>query len=99
MSLSAKISAILSGSAVAFITLMFGLTSTANADCIYQYNPNGFMTSTTPVFNAICGAPEGVGDEANFVRIRQNANGNDEDNINNPAYTIGTINGACNSGD
>lgn len=76
--------------------LSFG--GAAQADC-YQYNPNGFVTSATPVFNNICGAPEGVNDESNFVRIRQDSNGNDEDNNNNPAYTVGTLSAACNNGD
>ena len=98
MKISTKISALLATFSVAMITLLFGLTTTANADCLYQYNSNGFNTSATPVFNSICGVPQNIGDESNFVRIRQNSNGDDTDNINNPQYTIGTLDSACDSG-
>jgi hypothetical protein len=80
----------------AAMLLSFG--GAAQADC-YQYNPNGFTTSSTPVFNNICGAPEGVNNESDFVRLRQSTNGNDIDNVNNPAYTVGSLSAACNTGD
>lgn len=98
MSMKAKIAGFLGAGAVTLLAILFGLTTNASADCIYQYNANGFNTSSTPVFNEICGVPS-IGDESNFVRIRPDVNGNDEDNINNPAYSIGTINSACTSGD
>jgi len=98
MTLRNKIASLFGASAILLLTAMFGLSTTASADCIYQYNPNGFPTSSTPVFNKICGVPGGVGDESNFVRIRPDVTGNDEDNNSNPAYSIGTINSACNSG-
>jgi hypothetical protein len=82
-----------------FGAMLLSFGGVAQAAC-YQYNPNGFNTSSTPVFNNICGAPEGVGNESDFVRIRPDLDGNDEDNsTNNPAYTVGGINAACNTGD
>jgi hypothetical protein len=82
-----------------FSAMLLSFGGVAQAAC-YQYNPNGFNTSSTPVFNNICGAPEGVGNESDFVRIRPDLDGNDEDNsTNNPAYTVGGINAACNTGD
>lgn len=86
-------------SALVLTASVFGIinvatNASASSQC-YQYNPNGFPTSSTPVFNHICGAPENVGDEANFVRIRQNSNGNDEDNINNSTYNVGNLSNAC----
>ena len=45
------------GIIVATATLfMFGGTANANASCLYQYQTSGnFTTSSTPVFNSICG--------------------------------------------
>ncbi|TXG76729.1 hypothetical protein E6P97_02960 [Patescibacteria group bacterium] len=34
------------------------------------YNPGGMGTSTTPVFNTFTGVPLGVGNEADFVKLR-----------------------------
>lgn len=98
MSISAKLTTLLSATTIALLSVMFGLTSNAAADCVYQYNANGFSTSATPVFNSICGVPD-VGDEANFVRIRPDVANNDEDDTDNPAYSIGTIDSSCQSGD
>ena len=99
MKLSAKLSTLITASAIGVVSLLFGLSANASAACLYQYNANGFTTSNTPVFNSICGVPQNIGDESNFVRIRQSANGVDTDNTNNPQYTIGALSGACNSGD
>ena len=81
--------------------LLFGLifmahTGHAKADSCTPYDPNSSIS--TPVYNNFCGVPQGVGNEPDFVRVRQNSNGNDEDNTSNPAYTD-TLNAACNSGD
>jgi hypothetical protein len=81
-------------------TIGMAFAGSASADC-FQYNANGFNTSSTPVFNNICGVPN-LGNESDFVRIRQNpattpAAANDE--AANPAYSVGTINEACNNGD
>jgi hypothetical protein len=81
----------------AMLLTFSGMASAATASC-YQYNANGFVTSATPVFNNICGAPEGINNESDFVRVRQDANGNDEDNTNNPAYTVGKLSSTCQSG-
>jgi hypothetical protein len=82
---------------LAALTMIVG--GTANADCLYQYNANGFTTSATPVFNSICGGvPEGINNETDFVRIRQNTNGDDTDNQNNSAYTVGSLTSACTTG-
>lgn len=75
-----------------------GLAGSAGAAACIQYNANGFNTPTTPVFNNICGAP-GVGNESDFVRIRQSSNGDDKDNQNNPNYTGATLAAACSAGD
>ncbi len=95
------LSKLIAGATVLGVTaaMLLSFGGVAQADC-YQYNPNGFTTSSTPVFNNICGAPEGVNNESDFVRIRPDLDGNDEDNsTNNPAYTVGGINAACNTGD
>lgn len=88
----------------AFITLaalgasMFGFNGVVAADsasCLFQYQSNGqFTTSATPVYNSICNVPNGVGNEPNFVRIRQSSNGNDMDNQNNPVYSD-SLTSAC----
>jgi hypothetical protein len=83
---------------LAATTVAMAFGGVASADC-YQYNANGFSTSSTPVFNNICGVPEGINNESDFVRIRQSTNGNDEDNINNPTYTVGTLSAKCSTGD
>jgi len=69
------------------IATIVGLSGNASAIACYQYDPSGnFTTSTTPVFDNICGITSTLssnqgsyplGDEPNFVRIRQNtSNGN-----------------------
>lgn len=60
------------------------------------YDPNSSIS--TPVFNNFCGVPNGIGDEPDFVRVRQSSNGNVRDNQNNPAYT-NSVASACNAGD
>ncbi len=97
MKLSSKLitSALVSATALAMATI--GFVGSASAACI-QYNANGFNTPTTPVFNNICGVPN-VGNESDFVRIRQSSNGDDKDNQNNPNYTGTTVTSLCNAGD
>lgn len=53
------------------------------------YNDSGMSTTATPVFNDFYNVP-GVGDEADFVRVKPKAGGND-------AY-VNTLNDACNVG-
>lgn len=67
-----------------FVFAIIGLGH-ASAACV-QYDANA-TTPTTPVFNNICGVPNGIGDEPDFVRVRKSTNGNNIDNINNPKYT------------
>lgn len=92
-----KITALSAMLVLATASVLVAFSGTASAAC-YQYNQNGFTTSSTPVFNNICGVPEGINNEANFVRIRQNVNGNDMNNNSNPAYSIGTLSATCNTG-
>lgn len=77
--------------------VFFSLGGVASATC-WQYDPNGMTTSTTPVFNNICGVPNGTGDEANFVKIRPNTTGDDTSTSNNAAY-VDSLNAACSTGD
>ncbi len=81
--------------AALFASVALGLGGHASAACT-QYDPNSSIQ--TPVFNNFCGVPNGVGDEPDFVRIRQSANGNNEDNQNNPDYT-NAVTAACNTGE
>jgi hypothetical protein len=89
---------LITGAATVLATsaMLLGMSGSVFADC-FQYNQNGFQTSSTPVFNNICGVP-GVGNESDFVRIRQDVSGNDTNNNNNPAYTTGTLTSQCSSG-
>lgn len=82
---------------LASLSMLFSGTASA-ASCLYQYNANGLSTSPTPVFNSICGVPNGINNEPDFVRIRQSSNGNVIDNQNNPGYTVGSLTNACTSG-
>ncbi|MEI8188067.1 MAG: hypothetical protein WCG30_03945 [Candidatus Saccharibacteria bacterium] len=75
-------------------TTVFAGSISANANCLYNYNPKGFDTSATPVFNSICNVPD-LGNEPNFVRIRQNTNGNDMDNAHNPSFTSAGLTSSC----
>ena len=77
--------------------MLISFGGVASADC-FQYNANGFTTSNTPVFNNICNVPNGIGDEANFVKIRPNTTGDDTSTSNNAAYAD-NLNAACNNGD
>lgn len=93
-----------------FVGVMAFAVSTANAaqpPC-FQYNTSGnFTTSATPVYNDICGDPTQIpsaqgpvtlGDESNFVRIRQDVSGDDTNYSANDALTTGTLNNACVTG-
>lgn len=88
--LTAGASALVLGTA-----MLLGMGGVAQAATCWQYNPNGFPTSQTPVFNNICGVP-GYGNESDFVRIRQ-SNGNDTSTSNNADYAS-TISNACTDG-
>ena len=92
-----KLSAILSGTLIILAISLIGTTGSASAGCLYQYNPTGFTTSPTPVFNSICGVPYGTNNEPNFVRMRPDING-DENTANNASYVINVLNSACTSG-
>jgi hypothetical protein len=85
--------------AIAVATVTFATMSGSASAACYQYSSSGMVTSTTPVFNNICGVPEGIGNESDFVRIRQSNNGNVTDNQNNPNYNGTGISSACNAGD
>ena len=54
---------------VAFVALT-AFAFSGVVDARTQYDPNGTATSTTPIFNEFYDVPE-IGDEADFVRIRQ----------------------------
>ncbi len=74
----------------------------------FQYNSSGdFVTSTTPVFNDICNDPTGInsvdgpvplGNESNFVRIRQDISGIDTSNATNLPLQIGSLTNSCTPG-
>ncbi len=81
--------------------------TTSQPPC-FQYNSSGnFFTSYTPVFNDICNDPTGInslsgpvplGNEANFVRIRQDVSGVDTSNVTNPPLQIGSLTNVCTPG-
>ncbi len=73
----------LAAASVMLVTV--GMSGTASA--AVQYDPNGTPTTKTPVFNQFYGVPNGVGNEADFVRVKTKA-GTNADYANN-------INGAC----
>lgn len=79
--------------------LSFGLSGTAQAAaCQWQYVSSGnFTTSTTPVFNSICGVPYGTGDEPNFVTVRQDTTGDPTSVSNNGDY-VSNLTNACTDG-
>lgn len=85
--------------------LLLTTSGLAHADC-FQYTTNNFQTSTTPVFDNICGVPTllsstngqyALGDESNFVRIRPDVSGDDTSNATNPALT-NSLTAACDAG-
>ncbi|MDB5185198.1 MAG: hypothetical protein JWN38_1006 [Candidatus Saccharibacteria bacterium] len=81
---------ILTGAAALAMGLTMVMTTggTASAAACYNYDASDTMvTSATPVFNNFCNAPYGIGAEADFVRVRQSTNGNNEDNVANAQYT------------
>lgn len=71
---------------VAVAAIGFGGTAQARI----QYSPNGNGTSATPVFNQFYDVPNGVGDEADFVRVKPKAGGNGD--------YVNALNDACNVG-
>ena len=70
--------------AVAFLAL--GATNAQQ-----RYDENGTPTSKTPVFNNFYDVPNGVGNEADFVRVKPKAGTN--------ADYVSTLSAACNVGD
>ena len=88
--------------------IMAGVASADAQPTCFQYNASGnFFTSYTPVFNDICNDPTGInstsgpvplGNESNFVRIRQDISGSDTSNITNPPLQIGSITNTCTPG-
>jgi hypothetical protein len=87
-SLFVKPSTFLAGTFLALLltTLTLALGS---ASARTQYSPGGMGTSTTPIFNEFYDVP-GVGDEADFVRVKPKAGGND-------AY-VNSLSDACVTG-
>lgn len=67
------------------------VTVSGSASARTPYNSNGTATSTTPVLNEFYNVPNGIGDEADFVRIKPKAGTN--------ADYVDTLNAACNTGD
>jgi hypothetical protein len=98
MKFFSKIAAAATVGIVSIFSLSMLYSGVASAACLYQYSANGLITSQTPVFNSICGVPNGINNEPDFVRIRQSVNGNDIDNQNNPGYTAGSLTNACTAG-
>lgn len=76
-------------SALAFSLVGVGFLGTAQART--EWTSGGTATSTTPVFNEFYNVPNGVGDEADFVRLKPKAGTNAD-------YTS-TLNAACKVGD
>jgi hypothetical protein len=75
--------------AIAMLTIA-GISITNNAEARTQYTPNGMGTTSTPVFNEFYDVPNGVGDEADFVRIKPQAGTN--------ADYVNTLSDACKAG-
>lgn len=89
---------VLTTAALSLIGVMLfglGMNAKVSAACM-QFDPNS--TLSTPVFNNFCNAPNGIGNENDFVRIRQSSNGDDTDNINNPHFSD-PLSAACSAGD
>lgn len=102
--LKSSIAAALVLSTALFVT--FG-TGNASAIACYPYVAGNTQTSSTPVFNNICGVPsllsssEGqypIGDEPDFVRIRPNVSGDDTNSAANPKLR-NQVDATCNTGD
>ena len=74
-----------------------GLAHVAAQDCFTVDAGGAGNTSQSAVFNNICNAPFGVGNERDFVRVRANTNGNVMDNQNNDVYSNAVTN-ACADG-
>ncbi|HSX46346.1 MAG TPA: hypothetical protein VLG27_05115 [Candidatus Saccharimonadia bacterium] len=93
--------------AVAIALIMGGLGGNASAIACFQYDPSGnFQTSQTPVFNNICGittpllSSQGnspLGDEPNFVRIRNHSSDNPVGSAN--PMLVDNLTSACSAGD
>lgn len=83
--------------AVALLPLLVAGLHATSVSAAVKYDPNGTPTSTTPVFNQFYDVPYGVGNEADFVRLKPQAGGNADyvDPLNsacdtNSAYTVRT---------
>ncbi|MGI9028276.1 MAG: hypothetical protein ACR2FM_05570 [Candidatus Saccharimonadales bacterium] len=83
-------------SALAITTLMASSLSGV-ATAAVAYDPNGTPTAKTPIFNQFYNVPNGVGNEADFVRVKPKA-GTNADYVNaisaacaaNEVYTVRT---------
>ncbi len=71
-----------------FVATLVALTGSVSART--QYSPNGNGTSATPVLNEFYDVPNGIGDEADFVKVKPKA-------ADNGAY-VDTLNDACKDG-
>lgn len=96
MKLTKSIAKLLTGAILGVLILVgvHGIVKAAS-NCV-PYDPNSSISK--PIFNYFCNVPQGIGNEPDFVRIRQNKTGNNEDNKNNPDY-VNVLNKACVSGD
>ncbi|MGB4758502.1 MAG: PKD domain-containing protein [Candidatus Saccharimonadales bacterium] len=74
-----------------FAAVVLSLIAATGASAQEQYNPNGTPTSKTPVFSNFYDVPNGVGNEADFVRLKPKAGTN--------ADYVSTLNAACNTND
>ncbi len=65
------------------------------------WNGGNLPSITTPVFNTYTGLPNGIGDEADFVRLRKSSGNNKDGQVTTNPATIYTdpLNAACNVGE
>jgi hypothetical protein len=72
------------------ILTVAGIAISNNAEARTQYTPNGMGTTSTPVFNDFYDVPNGVGDEADFVRVKPKSGTN--------ADYVNSLSDACKAG-
>jgi PKD domain len=90
MSFSQTIKRTAAGAIALTMLLVAGLTAAPNTVSAIPYGENGTSTTKTPAFNVFTGVPNGTGNEADFLRIKPQASGND-------AY-VNSLNSACDTG-
>jgi hypothetical protein len=78
-------------SAMVLVALVAAVAPAVVTAAPIQYNPGGTGTSATPVFNTFYDVPNGVGNEADFVRLKTQAGAN--------STYINALSSACNVGD